>query len=387
MIDTLKLNLADTTICDNANIMLQPGEIDLNSGLQSEFDLFVTKSKKIVRGKKAFINTDFFNLTIIPKLQVYSESVKNKKVEYYQRIYGRAADGSIEADRKELNYVLDNTFDYNSNIFLQTSLPKINSFLSGSNTYNLLSLNPNEIKDCIKFISNSLSDYGILTDLDAANISRIDLFNNIQTSFSFSDYSEIFRRLNLSKKNLSEFAGETFLFKNKSSQFTIYDKTKELFLKHKITVPANYMRFENRFLNKRKVFNSLGNNDLKSILNTNDFKNIMINAGNELFKTERKININITDNDYIYQKLSYLKNNNRYWLNKFFYEEGLSSVLEKMSKFDLLFILKQYLTKNKFIYIRKKINDFDFSNSIFSNSKLVNLYDEIKEKYFESLAA
>lgn len=386
MIDTLRLTLSDTIIKDNANILIQPGEIDLGTGLQSEFDLFVTQSGDVIRGKKAFINNDFFNLTILPKQSVFTEKLKKKKVEYLQKVYGRAPDGSIELDKKELIYELQSGLKYNSRCFLQTSLPKLNNYLDQSNTYNLKPLNEDQIKRAVYFLSTSLEHYGILTDLDEANLSRLDLFNNINTSLPFLEYREIFSRLNLSKKNLSEYAGETFLFKNKSSQFTIYDKTKELLIKHKITVPANVMRFENRLLNKRKVLNSLGCRHIKQILNISELKKNMIDAGNLLFKFT-PLDIEIIDLNFLFEKLNELKSENRYWLNKFYYNEGLYSVLSRVPRSQLLYVLKDLLTRDKYSKAKKQIDNFDFSLSIFSNSKLKSLYNELKGKYFETLAA
>lgn len=379
MIDTIRLNLADTIITDNSDILIQPGEIDFKTGLQSENDLFITNTGTRVRGRRAFINNDFFNLTIYPKQEVFSEQIKNKQVEYIDR-------QSWSPEHKYLKYTLNKTFDYNSKIFLQTSLPKINSYLKGTDTYNLNSLNEDDIKLTIRFLSNTLKDYGILTDFDESNLSRIDLFNNVNTVLPFQDYGDIFKHLNLSKKNLAEFAGETFLFKNKSSQFIIYDKSKELLIKHKINLPGNYTRFENRFLNKRKILNSFGGNHIRNLLQTDLLKNEMIKAGNNIFNF-KKIELEIVDENYLYGHLNSLKENNRYWLNKFFYSEGLYNILTRIPKSQLLYVLKDLLSRDKYNRVKKQINNFNFNMSVFSNSKLSNLYDEIKNKYFSNLAA
>ena len=384
MIDTIRVNLADTIIKDSAKIQVQPGFIDLDSGLQPESDLFVTESKKTIRGKKAFINDEFFNLTILPKQTVYSEQTKHKKVDYLKKIYGRAADGSIEVDQKQLLFKVNNDFDYNSRIFLQTSLPKINSYLEGNNTYNLETLNNNQILSSLSFINKRLQDFGIVTNLDDSNLSRLDLFNNINTSLAFSEYKGVFSQLSLSRKRLQEFAGETFLFGNKSSQMIIYDKTNELFLKHNVTVPEKWTRFENRHLNKKKIFNTFKGKELKLILNQELFRDEMTKLGYKIFN-KKKIEIDLVSQSELYEKLLMKKNTGRYWLRNFFYNEGLNSVLARIPKTILLNVLQELMTRDKFYRIKREINNFSFNLSVFSDAKMTNLYDEIRNKYFSNL--
>ena len=384
MIDTIRVNLADTKIKDSANIQIQPGFIDLDSGLQPESELFVTESKKIIKGKKAFINNEFFNLTILPKTSVFSEQTKNKKVDYYQKIYGRAKDGSIESDKKQLNYTVNQDFEYNSRIFLQTSLPKINSYLTSNNTYNLDSLNDKEILNSLQFVNNKLQDFGIMTNLDDSNLSRLDLFNNIKTNMVFSEYNRVFSQLDLSRKRLQEFAGETFLFGNRCSQMIIYDKSNELAEKHNITLKDHWTRFENRHLNKRKIFNTFKGKDLKLLLNRSLLIEEMETLGKKIFD-KKKINVELINENELYEQLLIRKETGRYWLRDFFYAEGMTSVLSRVPKSILLKVLQDLMTKDKFYRIKKEINNFNFNLSVFSDSKLCNLFDEIKNKYFENL--
>ena len=393
MIDTIRFNLAETRINDNAAIILQPGDIDFNSNLQPENDLFITDSGKRIRGKKAFINNEFFNLTILPKLEVDSEQKKEKKVEYLQKIYGRSRDGSIELEKKELHYIKDNSYNYNSKIFLQTSLPKINNYLTGSNNYNLKSLSNDEILSSLKFVFSELYKLGVKTDLEYAIINRMDLFNNVLTDLEFKEYKMILGSLELSRKKLTEFSGETFLYGNKSHQFTIYDKTNEMLLKHKIDLLLNVMRFENRFMNKKKIFNTfkhfvpnaMGNGmNIKLLLERDLLKDEMYKIGSKIFD-RKKLEIELISQDELYEKLEMLKGNNRYWLKNFFYNEGLTSVLNRIPKTILLNVLRDLLTKDKFYKIKREISLWNFNMSIFSDSKMINLFDELKEKYFNNL--
>ena len=77
MIDTLRLSLNETLIKDNAELNIIQGDIEMSSGLNMEHDLFVTESGEIIRGKKAYLNNDLYNLTIFPnKMQILNLKMK-----------------------------------------------------------------------------------------------------------------------------------------------------------------------------------------------------------------------------------------------------------------------------------------------------------------------
>ena len=377
MVDTLKISLNETQILDSADLTVIPGQIEMNSGLQSESDLFVTTQGDIIRGTKAYLNTELYNLTILPKHTVSSDYEINKTVKY---IYNNGfLEGMIN------NFRVRNRINFRSNsrIYLQTSLPKVSNYLKGENEYNLNPINENEVKKVIRFIYEDLKLRGITTDFDGSEISRLDIFNNIKTDFDYKNYSPIFQQLEFSRKRNLNFGGETFLYYNKSGELCIYDKTGEMKIKG-LEIPPRIMRFENRNLNKRSYFNKYKTSSLQSILNYPEFKKELINLGNDIFD-KKKFEINKIDLDNVRLLLLQLKDNNRFWLRDFFYYEGLHSVLEKIDKSDLLEILKDLLTKDKFYKIKRELNSFGFSKSILSDTKRLDLFNELKEKYFENL--
>ena len=139
MIDTLKLSLNETNIENSANLTVVPGSIEFNTGLIQESDLFVTKTGEIIRGKKAFLNTDLYNLTILPK---YSAEQNEKLIQY--EIKYKYGSGEYFADRIKKE-------NFNSRIYLQTSLPKIQNYIDQKNDYNLTPVKPEQIPGIIKF--------------------------------------------------------------------------------------------------------------------------------------------------------------------------------------------------------------------------------------------
>ena len=376
MIDTLRISLNETHITDSADLTVIPGSVEFSTGLQSESELFVTDSGKIITGKKAYLNTDLYNLTILPKHTVSSDFELNRAIKYINNRTGFTDHLII---KENVN------FRSNSRMYLQTSLPKVNNYIKGSGDYNLNPVAAAEIPGLIKFIYKDLTARGITTDFDGSEISRLDIFNNIQTDLSYNEYSPIFNQLEFSRKRNINFGGETFLYYNKSGELCVYDKTKEMELKN-VKAPDNIMRFEYRNLNKRSYFNRYKTSSLQSILNYPEMKKELINLGNMIFD-KKKFELNKLDPNSIRLILLQKKALSRFWLRDFFYNEGINFVLENIDKNILLDILKDLLTKDKFYKIKREINGRRFSNSILNNTRRLDLFNEIKEKYFTNLEA
>ena len=373
MIDTLRLSLNETLIKDNAELNIIQGDIEMSSGLNMEHDLFVTESGEIIRGKKAYLNTDLYNLTILSKQDADFKFEDEKKYKF-QTKYGFYRFKHIPAKINNRT---------NAKIFLQTSLPKINNYLKGENNYNLNAVTPEEIPGIIKFLYDDLSSKGIVTDFDGSEISRMDIFNNVKTENKYLDYTQVFNQLNFSRKRNLNFGGETFLYYNKSSELCIYDKTEEL-KKKDIKIEDHTMRFENRYLTKKSFFNKFKVSSSQSLINFPEYKKELINIGNEIFD-KKKIEVNMIDENNLRMMLMQFKENRRFWIRDFFYHEGMISVLNNVDKNILLLILKDLMKKDLFCRFKKEIDSFNFSKSIFNNIKTINLFDELKEKYFENL--
>ena len=375
MIDTLKLSLNETLIRDSAKIKVVPGTIDFDTGMVQESDLFITESGQIIKGKKAFLNTDLYNLTILPKYSVQDEIKFNNHLLWKSSTTLRYIPLNFNSEPVNLKN--------NSRIYLQTSLPKIKNYLKKENNYNLNTVHSFDIPMLLKFIYNDLDNNGINADFDGSEISRLDTFNNIQTENNFNQYATVFNELNFSRKRNLNFGGETFLYYNKSTELCIYNKSKAL-EKMNIKIPENQMRFENRFLNKKAYFNRFKTSHIKSLLHYDEFKKEMVVLGNEIFD-RKKIEQNIINEDSLRQILLNLKSTNRFWIRDFFYNEGINFVLSKVDKDVLLKILRDLLLKDKFYKIRRELNSRKFSNTIFQNNITINLFDEMKNKYFENL--
>jgi len=209
-LDTVHLQLADFTITGENELTVQPAPYLASTG-ESIYDwqLFTDTSGKEHTGAKAYLNkTDRFQLTLLP--------------------YQKAKTGV--------------------NCFVQFSVPKVHN---GNNFY---SVGEEGSQAVFTSIEKELWQAGIHTELNNAELCRVDTFKNIEPEEEFPAYAPLFGLLKM-RRGVDRVYPESFLLKNTQQQFCVYDKIAEM--KHrKVEVshfPAQAMRFEHRCMSKGKV--------------------------------------------------------------------------------------------------------------------------------------
>src|SRR3972149_8588626 len=81
MIDTVRLNLVDCEIKRSCPLHVQPAIIDYSTGTSfEESDLFRDNTGRIIRGVKAYLNDDKFNLTINPSFEFIQNDDNHNKI-------------------------------------------------------------------------------------------------------------------------------------------------------------------------------------------------------------------------------------------------------------------------------------------------------------------
>lgn len=392
MIDTLRLNLIDCEIKRSCPLTVQPGLIDYSTGKTfNESDLFIDSTGKIVTGSKAYLNHDKFNLTIQPSIESELNDYNRSKlkIKRFKRI-----DEKIQKD----------IFDYNSDeevkgIFLQTSLPRLLS------ETNLKTLSFDEQKTALKILESELKKYGIKTNIYEANLSRVDTFTNLKTNYSFFAYSNLFNLMECSRMKSTGYADESYLWKNGNQQLAVYDKILELKTKKpelKFHTSNNIMRIENRLLKKRAIDTRLHFLKVSELYkNYNEVKEYhKKEITKRLFKYDLDEIELMTETDlkqkFIYAKEIYGKK----WFDKYCFNFGLYSV-SKIADVNFLGDIIAELDNISETNIRvkkhrilKKINDSKFyfgkggifSNEIVNFKSNVELYNELKTKFYKEVA-
>jgi hypothetical protein len=393
MIDTLRLNLIDCEIKRSCPLSVQRGIIDYSTGtIYNENDLFIDNAGKIIKGSKAYLNDDKFNLTIQPtitsELNDYNHS--KLKIKHFKRI-----SETIQPD----------LFDYNSEddevkgIFISTSLPRLLS------ETNLKTLSYDEQQAALKILENRLKKFGIKTNINNALLSRVDTFTNISTEHIFYTYSNLLSLMECSRMKSVGYGNESFLWKNGNQELMIYDKVKEMRDKKpdiKIRFDKNIMRFENRLLKRRKILSSIKFETVGELYKNYD--------GLKQFhkrEIEKKIfKYSIEDIDYkttnnVESLMRFCRNQfGKHWFESFFKMKGMEQIIKIMDVDKLLLLVDEFDSDKKPVAlrvkksrIRKMFNDFKFYIGLFDsqlNSGLLKsnaeLYEEIKTKFFKEVA-
>ena len=209
-LDTVHLHLTDYSIAEGNSLTIQPSPYMASTGEKvSDFHLFRDDTGREHTGARAYLNSpDRFQLTVQP--------------------FTRTQAGV--------------------NCFVQFSVPKVHY---GNNYY---SVGEEGSQAVFKSIEQELWQAGIHTDIETADLCRVDTFKNIEPEEPFPSYSPVFGLLKM-RRGVDRAYPEGFLLKNTQQQFCVYDKIAEM-QKRKVEVshfPAQTMRFEHRCMNKDKV--------------------------------------------------------------------------------------------------------------------------------------
>ena len=221
-LDTVHLHLTDYSIAEGNSLTVQPSPFMASTGEKvSEFHLFNDSTGREQRGARAYLNVpDKFQLTLQP--------------------FTRSQAGV--------------------NCFVQFSVPKVHY---GNNYY---SVGEEGSQAVFKSIEKEMWQAGIHTDIETADLCRVDTFKNIEPEEEFSAYAPLFGLLKM-RRGADTAYPEGFLLKNTQQQFCVYDKIAEM-QKRKVEVsqfPAETMRFEHRCMNKSKVQAVFGFTSVKDL--------------------------------------------------------------------------------------------------------------------------
>lgn len=258
MIDTLRLRLKNVDYMITSNKMIVIPEIKTiedamtlvgynKESLLAKMPIINDETgevkTKTIRGKKLVINDDFYNYT------------------------------RIRIEHNEISELYD---------IVTCSIPK----LINNNQINIGNYDSNKFKQGLENLKYKLEEDGIIVkDFYDSEITRLDLFNDVILQDKFMSYSDYFNSIQDGRKNKTNYNNETFLFHNKSTEFTIYDKIEEL-KNRKIDVSnlePNIARCEARFKNKKTIQGIFKTNNLKNF-NFDDSKKTLKSIGDKYFQ-------------------------------------------------------------------------------------------------------
>lgn len=399
MIDTIRLNLLDCQISDSTPLTIQPCSYTHSDQKDiASYDLFVDTAGEVVTGQKAFYNSKYFNLTILPKLNVWLPERDTNKINLL--VPQRDKKGKL----KSIQRIRPGHFDsekFNSKIFLQFSFPRFKK------ETNFKELKQKELFDVLDFVSKELRDIGIKTNIYNSDLSRIDSFTNITTSEPFQAYTPVFTLLEATRKKAVEWNGQTYLWRSDEHQITCYDKIEEMRAKIKDEnvlsrlTNNNVLRIENRWNTKRKIFSKLKFQNVYELLDNYD-----------TLKTEFKNDIESTIFRYKENQIEWLtgkqinqalqtfcNSGRRYWFREFMVFTGYLS-LTKLTTPEIILkaidelniqgseskvrVIKHRIKKN--FYEAKLGSNFADLNYLINRKSNKELYEELRTKFLKKVA-
>jgi len=180
MIDTLKLTLQNWRVRSGASLQVNTGNMDFQTGEMKQTLLFQDTSGRETLGSYAHYIGDRLNLTIKPIA------------------------GQVHA-------------------FASFSAPKR---LSDDN---YSPIKESQFSEVFESVESELAENGIETDIKKAKLSRVDTFKNILTDEETLSYSRLFGLLEANRaKDRSTHGATTWLMRNDSTEYCIYDKIEEM---------------------------------------------------------------------------------------------------------------------------------------------------------------
>jgi len=341
MLDTLKVYTDDFVIRDDAEIVIMPSVINYKTGETDNKKLFQRSSGQWVKGSKAFLNADNFNLTIKP------------------------------------NNLTDSSY-----IWVSLSVPK---FLTGDNFY---PLDDNDAKGLPSGLETELKNRGIGLNADNLKISRLDTFQNVYASETFNDYIPVFQLLRAKRQNRRDY-GSTFLWENSYRELCIYDKLTEVQNRgYQVEgYPKNTIRFEYRLLKSKSVNNALKFKTVNKLFgNLDSVRKVYQDAMRyHLFDLETSEVKQLVSSELRTVVKHYLENGGRYWLSNMLKDYGAYSIA-RLSSVDMFGSIVEELSGNRMTayrakkYVRECQNQVAMLEVLECGKTIDELYRELKSK-------
>jgi len=260
---------------------------------------------------------------------------------------------------------------------LHFSLPKLYGLKD-----NFYPLGANSFETAMNSLQRNLEDVGVIADLDTAKISRLDIFRNVQTSETFSIYSDVLRTLELKRTHRRDYV-DGFLSANTLRELCFYNKVKELseslgsdYVRQVYNFSnENIVRGELRFLRhseaKRNGFDYL--NDIPNQWNL--LKDTYLEYMSEVFKYDFNVEGEEMSDKFL-DKVLLIK------LGKEAFKYFAYKPLYSMSRQEIKEFLGLHYKKSQVYSILQEIDKRKQKYSeILTDVNYKNLYSELKEKF------
>ena len=280
--------------------------------------------------------------------------------------------------------ILNLNIDYKG-LSVKTNLSKLQGpGVKGLGVNNFYPLGANSFKAVIDTLERVFDSIGVIADLDKAEIWRLDLFKNVETSKPYGVYKDVLSNLNLKRTHSRQYP-EGYLMKNGLRELMFYNKIKELteklgfaYVRQLGFNSENIVRGELRFL-KHKEVKRQGIEFLKEIPDKwKDLKEIYSGYMSEVFRFEFQ-----GGEDLKVETLKVLISNAMISLML----QGKGAIkyygfypYSFVNRDELLSALLNHFSRDRSYKILAEIEKFK-KHSLTKDVDYKKLYDELKEKF------
>jgi len=262
---------------------------------------------------------------------------------------------------------------------LHFSLPKLYGLQD-----NFYPLGENSFETAMDSLQRNLEDIGVVADLDTMKILRLDIFKNVETSETFSIYSDVLRTLELKRTHRRDYT-DGFLTANTLRELCFYNKVRELseslgslYVKQVYNFTGeNIIRGELRFLRHSEVKKN-GFDYLRDVPNQWPLlKGTYSNYMKQVFKYD--FNGGEEMSEKVLDKVLIAK------LGKEAFKYFTYKPLYEMSKQEIKELLKPHYTRKQVYNILQEVDKKKQRYSkVLTNVNFKSLYSELKEKFLNN---
>lgn len=226
-------------------------------------------------------------------------------------------------------------------------------------------------------------------NIEKANAYRIDLAKNIILKHDYEHYTDVINTFQ-GKRQIKAKHDDSFYWRNKSNEYTIYNKYRELQnLNENIYTDNNFMRGEVRIKNSQCVDGIFKTKNLLEIIDMGrtlkDYYNNFVN--DRIFRKNQYIQKKIEFGDL---DIMFCQFNNRYKpqqaFNMFLKTIGVQLAMDVPEIYDnILILIERYSNSRQVIYNRKKhlhelINSVKSIKENRKDIQFINLNNELRNK-------
>jgi hypothetical protein len=223
-VDTLKLRLVDYEVAPDSVLKVRQPDYTHGTGEEERsIPLFRDTSGYLVEGVRAYHNAEDFNLSFSP-------------------------------------LTMGDDVPVGAGCWVQLSVPKR---ARGENYH---PVSGRSTRTVLRKLESSLREVGVRTNIETAQLVRLDTFRNVVADEPFPSYHPVFSLLSAKRMPKRDY-GTTFLWHNTRQEVCVYDKLEEMQHRKLDTshYPQNTIRFEHRLLKGKKIREALGFSSVKDL--------------------------------------------------------------------------------------------------------------------------